>query len=114
MKCRLPCLIVLALVLAGCGGDASGPPGPTEGTLVIRNACAFSIAEVNFSRCSDTQWGSNRLAAGDSIAVGTELSWAAASGCYDVRVRAAGRDWVARFGIDIRTGEVTVVTFTSL
>lgn len=82
----LACLAVLAV--AACGDDSSGPT--PEGTLTIVNGSAQTILIVNFSDCSESTWGSDRLGASEVIAAGASRSWDVTPGCYDVRARVSG------------------------
>jgi len=85
MTLRRSALAALAaLALAACGGDSSTGPTPTA-TLSLANAANVPITAVYFSACDDTEWGANRLGAGESIATGGSRTWSIPAGCYDVK-----------------------------
>ena len=86
---RLTTLAAGALLLGAvaCGGDdATSPsPAPQTATLRLLNESSATIVAVYFTSCDESTWGSNRLAASESIAPGALRSWTVQPGCYDFR-----------------------------
>ena len=86
---RLTTLAAAALLLGAlaCGGDdaTSPPPAPQTGTIRLLNESSATIVAVYFTSCDESTWGSNRLAASESIAPGALRSWTVQPGCYDFR-----------------------------
>jgi hypothetical protein len=80
-----------AMTLVACGDDSG--TGPSATTLVmLRNDANTPIVSVNISKCSDAEWGANRLNTGEQIAAGATRNWSVAPGCYDVRVGTATKN----------------------
>lgn len=40
---------------------------------------------VHIAKCSDAEWGENKLNQNETIATGATRSWSMTPGCYDVR-----------------------------
>ena len=80
----------ILLGAAACGGDdatgpAPTPPAPTTGTIRLLNESSASIVAVYFTKCDDTTWGANRLAASERLAPGALRTWTVEPGCYDLK-----------------------------
>lgn len=88
---RLMVAAVAALTLGAvaCGGDSDGPaapaPAPQTGTIRLRNDASVPIVAVYFTKCNESTWGANKLAASESLAPGALRSWTVEPGCYDLR-----------------------------
>lgn len=88
MSKRAPWLAaaVAALALAACGDDGGTGPTPTaSATLQLRNDANVAITMVHVAPCSEAEWGSNRLASGETVAPGALRSFTLPPDCYDVR-----------------------------
>ena len=86
---RLTTLAAAALLLGAvaCGGDdaTSPPPAPPTATSRLLNDTRATIVAVYFTSGDESTWGSNRLAASESIAPGALRSWTVQPGSYDFR-----------------------------
>ena len=73
LKYPLRALALLPLLLAACGGDSTGPG--SNATIVIHNASSTKIMAVEYAKCSDDEWGPDRLPGGEVIAPAGERNW---------------------------------------
>lgn len=91
IRIRLMVVVAAALTLGAvaCGGDSDGPaapaPAPQTGTIRLLNDSSVPIVAVYFTKCDESSWGSNRLAASETLAPGALRSWTVEPGCYDFR-----------------------------
>ena len=109
----LLCALGLGLLLVSCGEDASGPEPCTGTCLVVSNVSDLRIEEVDFSLCSASDWGPNKLGT-DEIGPGNSREWEVSPGCYDIRAIAKDGDgWCsnAEFGTQISDGERHVMQY---
>lgn len=110
---RLVMLAGTATTLAACGGG-DGPTGPgaapTQALLVVRNASTVALTAVQFSACSETTWGGNRLDANESIAPGQSRSWQVTPGCYDVRAQTSSGASATFFDRTVDAGQTRELT----
>jgi hypothetical protein len=89
---RVLATTLMLIGLAACGDSGSTATGPAEqSTLVVKNDAAQPIMVVQFARCTDPDWGPDRLGATETIAPGATRSWSIAPGCWDLRVATATR-----------------------
>jgi hypothetical protein len=69
------------------------PPPPVVHQLILENRSTWTVNEVRFSPCTDSNYGPNRLAG--FLSPGYQVSFnVGASGCYDVYAKSTnGRYW---------------------
>ena len=109
------------VVLGACGGDDGGSGiGPQTNTctgtcLVVDNqSTTLTIDQVNYSNCSDPNWGPDRLPGGEGLRPGAARGWPVQTGCWDIRAIArAGTqaDSLSTFGVALADGQTWVLVF---
>ncbi len=113
-----PVPVLAALALLSCGGD--DPVGPQTNTctgtcLVVQNQSAsISVTVVQFSDCSASDWGANRLDGG-KLRPGGSRGWTVATGCWDIQALATsgGSSYSSRsFGNTLASGETHTLVFS--
>ena len=110
---RLVAVPFVALMLAACGSDDDSSTGPsTQATLQIKNSSSRTIVTVNFSSCSESSWGTDRLGENETIAPGAERSWQVAPGCYDIRAVASTGGDAEWFDRELTAGQTRTFTAT--
>ena len=106
----LRALAVLPLLLAACGGEPTDPL--TNASIVIHNASGVAITAVEYARCSDDEWGDDRLDSGEVIAPGASRTFIVEPGCWDVSASNGG-DWAEWYDNDLDAGQVETFSASS-
>lgn len=111
----LAAVLVVGVALAACG-DSTGPDdnggGSGGGTATLRighdsdPAIYGSIWYVYFSKCSDPNWGDDRLGASEVINLGQTRSWTIDAGCWDMKVEFQHGRVETKFDVQIAAGEL--------
>ena len=84
---------VLTLGAAACSDGGGNPAGPSAsmGKVTLTNNSNATIIEVNYGLCTDSEWGPNRLSAGETIVPGASRSFNVTPGCYDFRAHTGSK-----------------------
>lgn len=109
LKHPLRAIALLPLLLAACG-DSTGPG--SNATIVIHNGSSSTIMAVEYAKCSDDEWGPDRLPGGEVIAPGASRSFSVEPGCWDVSASNGG-NWVEWYDNALAAGESETFNATS-
>lgn len=109
LKYPLRALALLPLLVAACG-DSTGPD--SDATIVIHNASSTNIMAVEYAKCSDDEWGPDRLPGGEVIAPGASRSFTVEPGCWDVSA-SDGANWIEWYDNTMVAGKSETFNATS-
>ena len=101
-------LAVLLVVFLVAACSDSNEPGDTS--LTIENESGVTIAIVQFSECTDPEWGDDRLDDDEFLEDGDSKTFDVEPGCYDIRVIYVDESFDVQLNKEISEGEEFVYT----
>ncbi len=105
--------------LAACSDNPAGPDGIPNGgspsvnpVILLKNEANVPIVSVNIARCTDEEWGVNRLSNGQTIPTGEMRYFSITPGCWDVRA-STGQKYGTWWDYDVEMGDTVRLALSS-